>query len=71
MKSNMNLTYIRVKPRLNNVDLVKLDLTRKLFAVKIAKFLSETRLIINMDQSSINKNMKSNRGWGLKGTEIE
>ena len=71
MKTNMNLMYKRVKPRPNNIDLVKLDLTRKLFAVKIAKCLSETTLIINMDQSFINRNMKSNRSWGLKGVEIE
>ena len=71
MKTNMNLTYKRVKPRPNNVDLVKLDLTRKLFAVKIVKYLSETTLIINMDQSSINRNIKFNRSWGLKGVEIE
>ena len=42
-----------------------------MFAVTIAKALSETTLLINMDQSSINRNMRSNRSWGFKGVEIE
>ena len=71
MRVEMKLTYKRVKPRPNNVDLSKLNWIRKLFSVKIAKSLSETTLVINMDQSSINRNMRSNRSWGFRGVEIE
>ena len=71
MKAEMKLSYKRVKPRPNNVDLFRLNWIRKLFAVKIAKALSETTLLINMDQSSINRNMRSNRSLGFKGVEIE
>ena len=57
MKILMNLSYKRIKPRLNNVDLVKLDLIRLLFAVKLAKSLNEETLISNLDQSSISQNI--------------
>ena len=49
MKAEMKQSYKRVKPRPNNVDLFRLNWIRKLFAVKIAKALSETTLLINMD----------------------
>ena len=61
MKIQMNLSCKRIKPRPNNVDLVKLDLIRLLFAVKLAKSLNEETLIINLDRSSINQNIKTNR----------
>ena len=61
MKIQMNLSCKRIKSWPNNVDLVKLDLIRLLFAVKLAKSLNEETLIINLDQSSINQNIKANR----------
>ena len=66
MKILMNLSYKRIKPRLNSVDLVKLDLIRLLFAVKLAKSLNEETLISNLDQSSISQNIKTNRSREIK-----
>ena len=59
MKIRMNLSYKRIKPKPNNIDLVKLDLIRLQFAVKLAKSLNEETLTINLDQSSINRNIKN------------
>ena len=71
MKSSMRLTYKKVKPRPNNINLCKLEMIRVLFSIKITKLLNDSTLVINMDQSSINRHMKSNRSWGLRGAEIE
>ena len=71
MKRWMNLSYKKIKPRPNNIDLMKLDFIRSLFAVKLANSIDEQTLIINLDQSSINRNIKTNRSWGLRGAEIE
>ena len=64
MKNKLNLSYKKVKPRPNNIDMNKLKLIRALFAFKFAKLLNEDTLIINIDQSSINRHIKSNRSWG-------
>ena len=61
MKIRMNSIYKRILPGPNNVDLVKLYLIRLLFAVKLAKSLNEETLIMNLDKSSINQNIKTNR----------
>ena len=71
MKNKLNLSYKKVKPRPNNIDMNKLKWIRALFAFKFAKLLNEDTLIINIYQSSINRHIKSNRSWGLKGAEIE
>ena len=42
-----------------------------LFAFKFSKLLNEETLIINIDQSSINRHIKPNNSWWLKGAEIE
>ena len=71
MKNQMRLSYKKIKPRPNNVDLTKLYFIRSLFAVKLAQSLTEETLLINLDQSSINRNIRINRSWGLTGVEIE
>ena len=53
-------------PRLNNANINKLNCIRTVFTIKFAKILDETTLIINIDQSSINRHIETNRIWGLK-----
>ena len=50
---------------------MKLDFIRSLFAVKLTKSIDEQTLIINLDISSINRNIKTNRSWGLRDAEID
>ena len=67
----MRLSCKKIKLRPNNFDLTKLDFIRLLFAVKLAKSLTEETLLINIDQSSINRNININLSWGLKLVEDE
>ena len=46
-------------------------MVRALFSIKITKLLNDSTLVINMDQLLINRHMKSNRSWGLRGEKIE
>ena len=71
MKNKLNLSYKIVKPRPNNIEIEKLNCIRAVFAFKFADILDETTLVINIDQSSINRHIKANRNWGFKGVEIE
>ena len=57
MKSELNLTLKIVKPRPNNVNFYFLKTRRQLFAVKFSQFISGDTLVINIDESSINRNI--------------
>ena len=63
MKNYMRLSYKKVKPRPKNIDFDKLNSVRLLFTYKTAKLLNETTLIINLDQSSMNRHMKTDKSW--------
>ena len=71
MKSHMKLSYKRVKSRPNGVDIDRINTIRSLFSVKLAKFINSQTLLINIDESSINRNVKSHYSWGFKGIPIE
>ena len=71
MKSEANLSFKRVKSRPRNIDLLKISATRNLFAIKFSKIISEKLLLINIDESSINRGVKNAYSWGLKGYPIE
>ena len=58
--------FIKVKHRQNNIDLIKINSIKLLFAFKFAKAIEETTQSININQSSINQHMKVNRSWGFK-----
>ena len=57
MKSEINLTLKIVKPRPNNVNFDFLKTRRQLFAVKFSQFISGDTLVINIDETSINRNI--------------
>ena len=67
----MKLSYKRVKSRPNGVDIDRINTIRSLFSVKLAKFINSQALLINIDESSINRNVKSHYSWGFKGIPIE
>ena len=71
MKRDVNLSFKRVKSRPNNVDFKRVHSIRSLFAVKFSKIVSEKSLLINIDESSINKDVKIAYSWGIKGKPIE
>ena len=71
MKIELNLTYKRVKTRPNNVDFNKINASRQLFAIKISKLIKISSLVINIDETSINRHIKSSYSWSKKGKANE
>ena len=70
-KNESNLTFKRVKSRPNNIDLKRVCSIRNLFAIKFSKVVSKDALLINIDESSINRSVKIAYSWGVKGQPIE
>ena len=60
MKSEINLSYKRVKPRPVSWNFEKLKHVRLLFAVEFWKRIKPETLIINIDESSINRHIQRN-----------
>ena len=71
MKDRMSMSYKRVKSRPSNINIQKIDKIRSLFAVKLSKEITFNSLLINIDESSINRFVKSNYSWGYKGKPVE
>ena len=71
MKNDANLSFKRVKSRPNSIDLNRINSIRNLSSIKFAKIVTEKTLLINIDESSINRNVKSVYSWGVKGLPIE
>ena len=55
MKDQLMLRFKKIKQRPNNIGLYKVKLKRRLFALRFAKVVSEKTLIVNIDESSINR----------------
>ena len=71
MKIELNLTYKRVKPRPNNVDFNKINASRKLFVIKFSKLIKIYSLVINIDEVSINRHIKSNYSWSKREKQMK
>ena len=71
MKNNCNLSCIRCKSRPNTIDLNKIKASRCLFAIKSSQVIDSSTLIINVDESSINRKTKLNYAWSVKGNPKE
>ena len=71
MKRLLNLTYKRTKPRPNSINFDKVKACRQLFALKFSQLLSNSSLVINIDETSINRHIKINYSWSLKGKKYE
>ena len=71
IKNFANFSFKRVKSRPSNIDLNKVQSWWKLFAFRFAQEITTKTLIINVDESGINRNVKTSYSWGLKGVPIE
>ena len=67
----MRLSYKRVKSRPNGVDLDRLNSIRSLFAIKFSRLIDRDTLLVNIDESCINRKVKSNYSWLFKGCPVE
>ena len=66
MKTDLNMSYKRVKSSPTNINLKKINNIRSLFAVKYLKEVSTETLMINVDEFSLNREIKSNYSWVSK-----
>ena len=71
MKNKANLSFKRVKSRPNSIDMDRIKSIRSLFSIKFAKIVTWKTLLINVDESSINRIVKTSYSWGLKGLPKE
>ena len=71
MANFTDFTFKRVKSRPCSINLEKVQNCRKLFAIKFAQEITTKSLIINIDESCINKSIKTSYSWGIKGAAIE
>ena len=49
LKTQLNMSFKRVKSRPNNVSLQKIHMIRRLYAVKLSKSISNNTLLVNID----------------------
>ena len=66
MKTDLNMSYKIVKSSPTNINLKKINNIRSLFAVKYLKEVSTETLMINVDEFSLNREIKSNYSWVSK-----
>ena len=59
MRSKANLIYKKIKSRSSNVNFMKIGSTRRLFAVIISKAINDNTLVININESTFNRNLKT------------
>ena len=71
MKEECLLSYKRITSRPKYIDSKILSHARALFCAKFMTSLTSDTLIINIDESIINKSCKANYSWGIKGMEKE
>ena len=69
MKTLGNLSYERIKSRPSNIEMNRIKLIRKFFALKFAKMVSSKVLAVNIDESSINKGIMTSYCWEIKGNQ--
>ena len=71
LKFDLNMSFKRVMPRPNSIDLNRVKVVRQKFVEKFLQEVTIKSLIINIDESSINRHIKTNYSWSLKGTNKE
>ena len=70
MKKDRNLSYTRCRSRPNN-NLSRVNSSRYLFTVRFSQIFGSRTLIINVDESSINRNTKLNYAWSVRNDPKE
>lgn len=71
MKTEAKLSFTKIKSRPNNVNLAQINALRKFFTVKFTQIIDNQTLILNIDESSINRSTKSHYSLSFKGFPAE
>ena len=67
MKSNHNLSFKRVSFRPVFTDFDHIQRLKLLFAVEFSNLVDNTRILVNIDETSLSRTTKINYSWFLKG----
>ena len=71
MKEVAKLTIKKVKQRPSSINFAKIKESRRLFVSKLGKLLTWETLVINIDESSINRHIKNSYSWSEKVIQKE
>ena len=71
MRNGATLRYKKAKSRPWNIDFAKVGWSRRYFALKFAQITNKETLMINIDESCINRSLKTDRSWIAKGQSKE
>ena len=71
LKEELNWSFKKVKQRPIQVDLNRVRAMRQLFSVKFWQKVTADTLLINIDETSINRHIKWNYSWSIKGQQKE
>ena len=71
MKNELNYSFKRIKSRLNNIDMKKIKSIISLYLIKLNQSITSNTLVINVDESSLNRHIKYNYSWSMKGIPWE
>ena len=71
LKDELHYSFKRFSSKPTNIDLERLKKLRKIFAMKFNKCMNENTLVINVDESTINRSCKLNYSWSKKGQTSE
>ena len=63
LKEKDRLSYKKGNPRPINLDLSRVRLLRQLFCVRIAKHIPDVQMLINIDETTITADTRSNYSW--------
>ena len=67
LKSNEGQSYKKGNLRPLNLDMIRVELLRRLFWVRIAKSISGIKMLVNIDESSVTKGTTKNYSWMKTG----
>ena len=71
LKLELNCSFKKVKPRPSCINMDKICAVRQLFAVRFWQQITSNTLVVNIDETSINRHIKSNFSWGIIGIPKE
>ena len=63
LKNSEGLSYKKGNPSPLNLDMIRVELLRRLFWVRIAKSISGIEILVNIDESSVTKGTIKNYSW--------
>ena len=71
LRENFHLSYKRINSRLCFIDLRRLKLARMLFSIRLLSTINQSILLININETLITKDTKSNYYWTPIGQNSE